>query len=216
VGPETDLVAYDAGNGAFAARLWWLARWLGHTRTAVLDGGYAAWVAGGGAIETGPPMHADAGSDAPGIGPVEAGPATASGAAQGAAAWLTSDEVAAALAAGTALLVDARAPERYAGEVEPLDTIAGHVPSARNFPFVQNLAADGRFQPKDALRERWLAFLQGTPPTAVIAMCGSGVTACHNLLALEHAGLRGAKLYAGSWSEWIRDPSRAVATGREP
>jgi thiosulfate/3-mercaptopyruvate sulfurtransferase len=211
VTPTTTLVAYDAGNGAFAARLWWLARWLGHTRAAVLDGGYAAWVAGGGAIETGPPVRAAM----PGGLPAEV---RDSGlvAARGAALWLSSDEVAAAVGTGRALLVDARAPERYAGTVEPLDTVAGHVPSARNFPYTQNLAADGRFLPQAALRERWLAFLQGRPATEVIAMCGSGVTACHNLLALEHAGLRGAKLYAGSWSEWIRDPSRAVATGSEP
>jgi thiosulfate/3-mercaptopyruvate sulfurtransferase len=215
VGATTGLVAYDAGNGAFAARFWWLARWLGHSNIAVLDGGFAAWVAGGGAIETGPPVHVDARADTP-PGAGDAAPAAPPGPTPGAAAWLSSDEVAAAIATGRALLVDARAPERYAGTFEPLDAHAGHVPSARNFPFLQNLAADGRFLAKDALRERWLSFLEGFPATSVIAMCGSGVTACHNLLALEHAGLRGAKLYAGSWSEWIRDPSRGVATGTEP
>jgi thiosulfate/3-mercaptopyruvate sulfurtransferase len=215
VGPATDVVAYDAGNGAFAARFWWLARWLGHRNVAVLDGGYAAWLAGGGAIETGPPVHAEAHADTP-AGASGALLAAAPGAAAGAAPWLSTDEVAAAIGTGRALLVDARAPERYAGTVEPLDAIAGHVPTARNFPFVRNLAADGRFLAKDALRERWLAFLDGFPATELISMCGSGVTACHNLLALEHAGLRGAKLYAGSWSEWIRDPSRGVATGSEP
>jgi thiosulfate/3-mercaptopyruvate sulfurtransferase len=212
VGAQTDLVAYDAGNGAFAARLWWLARWLGHSRTAVLDGGYAAWLAAGGAIETGPPVQVAA----PTAGDVvrTGGSARTAGAALALA--LTSEAVVEAIGAGRSLLVDARAPERFAGTVEPLDPIAGHVPSARNFPFTQNLAADGTFLAAAALRERWLAFLRGTPATAVIAMCGSGVTACHNLLALEHAGLPGAQLYAGSWSEWIRDPSRGVATGSEP
>jgi len=215
VGSTTELVAYDGGNGAFAARFWWLARWLGHSKVAVLDGGYAAWLARGGAIETGPPGYAEARVATP-TAARDAEPVAAHGAAAGAAAWLSSDEVTAAIGTGRALLVDARAPERYAGMVEPLDTIAGHVPSARNFPFSQNLGADGRFLAKDALRERWLAFLDGFPAAAVISMCGSGVTACHNLLALEHAGLHGAKLYAGSWSEWIRDPSRGVATGSDP
>jgi len=219
----SELVAYDAGNGAFAARFWWLARWAGHPRVAVLDGGFAAWVTDGGALETGAPVvpaadapTADAPTGDPPTAASEAGRAAAVLADPGAASWVSSDEVAAAIGAGRALLVDARAPERYAGTVEPLDPVAGHVPSARNFPFVQNLAADGRFLPETELRERWLAFLEGTAATEVIAMCGSGVTACHNLLALEHAGLRGAKLYAGSWSEWIRDPTRAVATGSAP
>jgi thiosulfate/3-mercaptopyruvate sulfurtransferase len=215
VGPATEVVAYDAGNGAFAARFWWLARWLGHSNVAVLDGGYAAWLAGGGVIETGPPVRVEARADTP-TGASDAVLAAAPRAAAGAAPWLSTDEVAAAIGTGRALLVDARAPERYAGTFEPLDTRAGHVPSARNFPFLQNLAADGRFLSATALRERWSAFLQGTAVTDVISMCGSGVTACHNLLALEHAGLHGAKLYAGSWSEWIRDPSRGVATGSEP
>jgi len=216
VAASTELVAYDAGNGAFAARLWWLARWAGHARVAVLDGGFAAWEAGGGAIDDRPPTHAySPAADVPVASddrPQEPG----SRAAGAGAAWLSSDEVAVAIGTGKALLVDARASERYAGAVEPLDSIAGHVPSARNFPYTQNLAADGRFLGKAALRDRWLEFLAGTPATEVIAMCGSGVTACHNLLALEHAGLRGAKLYAGSWSEWIRDPTRGVATGSEP
>ncbi len=204
---HTDLVAYDAGNGAFAARLWWLARWVGHSRASVLDGGYAAWLAAGGATEDGAPAPDAAQGNAPGgVAPPIAD----------AAIPLSTEAVAEAIGTGRSLLIDARAPERYAGTVEPLDTVAGHVPSARNFPFTQNLGSDGKFLPAAALRERWLAFLQGTPPTAVISMCGSGVTACHNLLALEHAGLHGARLYAGSWSEWIRDPSRGVAKGLEP
>jgi thiosulfate/3-mercaptopyruvate sulfurtransferase len=124
--------------------------------------------------------------------------------------------VVAALRSGRSLLVDARAPERYTGAVEPLDPVAGHVPSAHNYPFSRNLSADGRFLPVAELRRRWLAFLGARDPADVIAMCGSGVTACHNLLALEVAGLSGGKLYAGSWSEWIRDPSRGVARGETP
>jgi thiosulfate/3-mercaptopyruvate sulfurtransferase len=110
-------------------------------------------------------------------------------------------------------LVDARAPERFAGTVEPLDPVAGHVPGAVNHPFTGNLTEDGRFLPPGELRRRWLERLHGTQPSDAIMMCGSGVTACHNLLALEVAGLTGAKLYAGSWSEWIRDPQRPVARG---
>jgi thiosulfate/3-mercaptopyruvate sulfurtransferase len=110
-------------------------------------------------------------------------------------------------------LVDARAAERFAGTVEPIDAIAGHVPGAANHPFAENLAPDGRFLPAAELRRRWLKRLGDTPPSNVAAMCGSGVTACHNLLALEVAGLAGAKLYAGSWSEWIRDSSRPIARG---
>ncbi len=111
------------------------------------------------------------------------------------------------------LLIDARAAERYAGTVEPIDAVAGHIAGAVNHPFSANLAADGRFLPAPVLRQVWERQLAGRSPTQVAAMCGSGVTACHNLLSLEVAGLRGAKLYAGSWSEWIRDPHRPVARG---
>jgi thiosulfate/3-mercaptopyruvate sulfurtransferase len=111
------------------------------------------------------------------------------------------------------LLVDARSAERFAGRNETIDPVAGHVPGARNHPFVSNLGPDGRFLPPAELHQRWSTMLGSLPPSSVIAMCGSGVTACHHLLALEHAGLPGARLYAGSWSEWIRDPHRAVATG---
>ncbi len=200
IGDDTQIIAYDAGNGAFAARLWWLARWLGHPRVAVLDGGFGAWSAleyateSGDAAETPPPQPAFSARTRPD-------------------AWLTSAEVLAALRERGRLIVDARAPERFEGTIEPLDTRAGHIPSAVNFPFLRNLGLDGRFLAPAELRDRWLKFLAGTAPSAVIAMCGSGVTACHNLLAWEAAGLPGAKLYAGSWSEGIRDPARAVATG---
>ncbi|MGA2709719.1 MAG: sulfurtransferase [Steroidobacteraceae bacterium] len=200
IGDETQIIAYDAGNGAFAARLWWLARWLGHPQVAVLDGGFAAWTALG---------HATQSGDAPEIPQAMRG-ITARVVPD---AWLTSAQVVAALKDRRRLLVDARAPERFDGKVEPLDSVAGHVPGAVNFPFGRNLGPDGRFLAAAELRRLWLQFLGAAGASDVIAMCGSGVTACHNLLALETAGLPGAKLYAGSWSEWIRDPERAVATG---
>ncbi len=197
VSSDAQIVAYDAGNGSMAARLWWLARWLGLRRVAVLNGGFAAWLAAGGAVQAG-----------------ETQPLRRSFAARpDTSAYLTSAEVEDALRDPRRRLVDARAKERYTGEVEPIDPKAGHIPGALNYPFVQNLAADGRFHPPAELRRRWLEFLAGSSPTDVIAMCGSGVTACHNLLALEAAGLPGARLYAGSWSEWITDPRRGIATG---
>jgi thiosulfate/3-mercaptopyruvate sulfurtransferase len=125
------------------------------------------------------------------------------------AAWVAQGE----LQRGATLLIDARAADRFAGENETLDPVAGHVPGARNHPFADNLGADGRFLEPPELRRRWQATLQGVPAERVVTMCGSGVTACHNLLALEVAALPGAGLYGGSWSEWIRDPSHAVARG---
>jgi thiosulfate/3-mercaptopyruvate sulfurtransferase len=128
-------------------------------------------------------------------------------------AWLTSRQVDDLRARPGTLLVDARGAERFAGRNETIDPVAGHVPGARSRPFLDNLGADGRFLAPDELRRRWSMLLGSLPPSGVIAMCGSGVTACHNLLALEHAGFGGARLYAGSWSEWIRDPARPVAIG---
>jgi thiosulfate/3-mercaptopyruvate sulfurtransferase len=197
VDADRQIVAYDQGNGAYGARLWWLARWIGHARVAVLDGGIAAWRAAGLALESAVrvphPRNCVARAER--------------------AAWLTSEELSTARTRPGTLLVDARGAERFAGRNETLDPVAGHVPGARNHPFLGNLQHDGRFLPADALRRRWTTLLGSLPPSAVVAMCGSGVTACHNLLALEHAGLSGARLYAGSWSEWIRDPSRPIATG---
>lgn len=199
---QVQVVAYDQGPGTYAARLWWLLRWLGHTRVAVLDGGFAAWQRAGLPVTTEcaarPPRR------------FEARPA---------ADWVvTTEAIAAALAAGSLargepLLVDARGADRFAGENETIDPVAGHIPGAHSHPFAQNLDALGQFRSPDELRRAWTATLRGRPPAALVAMCGSGVTACHNLLALEVAGLPGAKLYAGSWSEWIRDPTRAVARG---
>ncbi len=194
IGNQTQVVAYDDANSSFAARLWWMLRWLGHDAVAVLDGGFKAWTAAGGAREAG-----------------EVVPAAEHFTARiRAESVVSTGEVERALRDGTALLVDARAAERFAGTVEPIDPVAGHVPGAVNHPFSVNLAADGRFLPTSTLEQRWRERLAGAPPDRLIAMCGSGVTACHHLLSLEAAGLPGGRLYAGSWSEWISDPRRPV------
>jgi thiosulfate/3-mercaptopyruvate sulfurtransferase len=172
----------------------------------VLDGGLRAWRAAGGALESGGT------TEAPDFGQ-PAAPAPYPTARIDPQALVGSDELVELLRQGRGLLVDARAPERFAGTVEPIDPVAGHVPGAVNHPFSANLAADGRFLPAAELGRRWRERLDGFSPADTIAMCGSGVTACHNLLAMQIAGLPGAKLYAGSWSEWIRDPQRPVARG---
>jgi len=197
IGNHTQVVAYDESNSSLAARLWWLLRWVGHDAVAVLDGGFKAWVARGGALSLSEAGEPPAGTAhfTPRADPH---------------AVLSTAEVERALEAGTALLVDARAAERFAGRVEPIDPLAGHVPGAVSHPFSQNLAADGRFLPAPELHRRWQERLAGRDPKSLVAMCGSGVTACHHLLSLEAAGLPGGKLYAGSWSEWIRDPRRPV------
>jgi thiosulfate/3-mercaptopyruvate sulfurtransferase len=197
---DTTVVAYDEASGAVAARLWWLLRWLGHERCAVLDGGFAAWQAAGGPLE----------QDAPRIAARRyelRQPAHD--------AVVATRDVAARVAAGD-LLLDARAAPRYRGEQEPIDPKAGHVPGARNRPFAANVTAAGVFRPAAELRAELTELLDGRDASRVIAMCGSGVTACHLLLALEAAGLGQGRLYAGSWSEWIRDPERPIRTGAEP
>jgi thiosulfate/3-mercaptopyruvate sulfurtransferase len=214
---DSQVIAYDDANGSVAARLWWMLRWVGHDAVAVLDGGFQAWRKQGGALQSGEPAPAATGAGHFTPRPGAAG--TGTGVDNGAALITTATlehmlfEPGAAHAppAPKPLLVDARAPERFAGTVEPIDPVAGHIPGAVNHPFAANLAADNRFLPAAELRQRWLERLAGTAPANLIAMCGSGVTACHNLLSLEVAGLPGATLYAGSWSEWIRDPRRAVA-----
>jgi thiosulfate/3-mercaptopyruvate sulfurtransferase len=200
------VIAYDSAGGAFAARLWWMLRAWGHAQVAVLDGGYPAWTAAGGATLAGEEPW---GGQPPAGGMSEPPPI---------AAWpvVTTTEVAELLHDPQRLLVDARAPERYFGSVEPIDSVAGHVPGAENHPFSLNLGADGRFLPAAELRRRWHATLAGRQPEHLVAMCGSGVTACHNLLSLAVAGVTGAKLYAGSWSEWIRDRRRPVAQQGPP
>ncbi|QEL64275.1 thiosulfate sulfurtransferase [Oryzomicrobium terrae] len=194
IGPETRVVAYDDGPGMFAARLWWLLRWLGHDRVAVLDGGLAAWKSAGHPLET--PRPEPISEHLP---------------------WRSAMDV---VSAGEVLenldrrafqLVDARAPDRFRGENETLDPVGGHIPGAINRFFRDNLAPDGTFKPAARLRQEWQTLLAGRDPARVVHQCGSGVTACHNLLAMEVAGLAGSRLYAGSWSEWVSDPARPVA-----
>jgi thiosulfate/3-mercaptopyruvate sulfurtransferase len=198
IGNETQVVAYDEANGSMAARLWWMLRWLGHGAVAVLDGGFKAWTAHGGALESGETAIHHAERFTARIDPK---------------AVVTTAELEQVLRDSNTVLVDARAPERYAGTMEPIDPVAGHIPGAVNHPFSANLGPDGRFLSAAELERRWRERLPGRDLENLVAMCGSGVTACHNLLSLEVAGLPGGKLYAGSWSEWIRDPRRPVARG---
>ncbi len=192
----TPVVAYDADNGSIAARAWWLLRWAGHRETAVLDGGYQAW------REEGRPVTTDEPTPEP--GDIEVHP--------GNMPVLDADQAAELATTGT--LLDARAPERYRGEVEPIDPRAGHIPGARNAPFSGHIAGDGRWHTPQALAERF-ANLQVDNGRQVGAYCGSGVTAASVVLALEVAGFDRPALYAGSWSHWCTDPDRPVATGEE-
>jgi thiosulfate/3-mercaptopyruvate sulfurtransferase len=198
VDDRTPVVAYDDTGGAYAARLWWMLRATGR-RAAVLDGGLAAW---DGPFETGPPPVRPRATFTPRPWPPEL--------------VARAEDVERARQDPEALVLDARAPERYRGEVEPLDPVAGHIPGARNAPYAANLhPSTGRFRPPEELRRRYRALGVGRA-REVVVYCGSGVTACHDLLALEVAGLPLARLYPGSWSEWVADPSRPVATGDEP
>lgn len=193
--PQTQVVAYDDGDGAHAARAWFLLRALGHEKVAVLDGGWKRWTTLGLPVDSKVPAPAHARYR----GEFDA------------ARLLDVEAVQARLAAG-GLLVDARAADRFRGENETIDRVAGHVPGAINRPYAQNLA-DGRFKTPAQLAEEFRALLGTHAPEETMVMCGSGVTACHHLLAMERAGLRGAKLFTGSWSGWIADPARSVATG---
>ena len=190
------VVAYDASGGVWAARAWWLLRWMGHGAVAVLDGGKPAWEAAGLPIETGEALPVPEGDFTPGD-PLVAGTVSA-------------DEVLANIEHGAAQVLDARDPSRFRGDPNPIDPVAGHIPGAKNRCFKDNLGADGRFRPAEELAADFTALLADKP---AILQCGSGVTACHNALAMEVAGLAGAKVYVGSWSEWICDPARPVATG---
>ncbi|MFY3138831.1 sulfurtransferase [Achromobacter xylosoxidans] len=199
VTPETLVVAYDASGGMYAAHLWWMLRWLGHDRVAVLDGGWQAWQAAGLPTSTEAAAPVQAGAPvtpaAPLVGSVDA------------------QAVLDNIARPAFTVIDARAANRYRGEVEPMDPVAGHIPGALNRPNGQNLQADGRFKDAAQLREEFTALLDGRDPKAIVHQCGSGITACHNLLSMEIAGLAGSRLYPGSWSEWCSDPSRPVAKG---
>ena len=197
VTPGTQVVALDRNGGMYAARLWWMLRWLGHPEVAVLDGGYKAWVAAGGEPQTEPVERvADAAPypDRPSlVGSI--------------------DVVELGRRLGQAMVLDARSAERFRGEKEPIDPVAGRIPGAFNRFHAANVLPGGLFKSAEALREELQALLGNRRPGEVIHACGSGVTACHNLLAMEHAGLSGSLLYPGSWSEWSADPARPIARG---
>jgi thiosulfate/3-mercaptopyruvate sulfurtransferase len=193
IAPTSQVVAYDQDSGMYAARLWWMLRFMGHDAVAVLDGGWAAWRGAGADLQPGRVTPT----------PTRFTPAPRD-------AWRL--DVAQVAAGGAGVLVDARAPDRFRGENETIDKVGGHIPGARNRWFLQNLTDDKRFKPPADLRAEWDACLAGTNASDVVMYCGSGVTACHNLLALEVAGLPGARIFPGSWSEWSADPTRPVET----
>lgn len=194
IGAATQVVVYDDAQGMIAGRLWWLLRWLGHARVALLDGGLPAWQAANQPLTPALPL----------LRPAQF-------VAELNDAMVDADYVKAFLQTSRMHLVDARSPDRFRGENETIDPVGGHIPGAVNRFFRDNLQADGRFKPADELRAEWLAVLAGAAPEAVVHQCGSGVSACHNLLAMEIAGLPGSRLYAGSWSEWCADPGRPFA-----
>ena len=196
IAPGHQVVLVDRQGGMVAARAWWMLRWIGHADAAVLDGGVDAWVRAGGALDATAPQDAAA-APYPDRAPL--------------VATVDADRLQATL--GRVRLLDARAGERFRGEVEPLDAQAGHIPGALNRFFKNNLETDGRFKPAATLRTEFEALLGNADSGQVVHQCGSGVTACHNLLAMEHAGLAGSTLYPGSWSEWSADTQRPVARG---
>jgi len=196
VGPDSQVVGYDSTGGTYGSRLWWMLRWIGHPRVAVLDGGWDAWQKAGFPVTSDPPRVT---------------PATVTARVDAQAA-VSVTHVEANIKSGECLVIDARANDRFHGQNETIDPVAGHIPGARNRFFKNNLDNTGRFKSAEALRVEWLDVLGGKSPRAVINQCGSGVTACHNALAMEIAGLTGSRLFAGSWSEWITDPARPIAT----
>ncbi len=193
--PQTQVVTYDAQGGPYASRAWWMLRWMGHQAVAMLDGGPTAWLSAGGSLEVGP------------VGLVDADVYPAS--PQPAMPTIDAQELQAQL--GHLCVLDARSAERFRGEVEPLDAVAGRIPGSTLRFFKDNLNADGSFKSAAALRSEFDAL--ATSAAQIVHQCGSGVTACHNLLAMAHAGIEGSRLYPGSWSEWCADPSRPVAVG---
>jgi len=197
IAPDSQVIVYDQDSGGWASRLWWSLRYLGHDAVALLDGGWAKWTQEGRPVATGEEHRTAAMFDAtprPGM-------------------QASVDEIASRIEDPGLLLVDARAPERFEGRTEPIDRAAGHIPGARNHFFKSNLAEDGTMLPAGRLRETFIRLLSGQEPARTVMYCGSGITACHNILAMEHAGLRGARLYPGSWSEWSSDPSRPIQKG---
>lgn len=196
--PGLVFVIYDASNGSFAARLWWMLRWIGARQVALLDGGYGKWLR-----ENRPVTTAEPAARAP----------VANQFLRQSGYTVEAGTVQSRIGDAAHLLIDARAPERFRGEVEPLDPVAGHIPGAINRFWQQNLNPDGTFKSREVLASEYSQLLAGRPPRAVVHQCGSGVTACHNLLAMEWAGLGGSQLYPGSWSEWCADAARPVATG---
>lgn len=195
IAPETQVVVYDDAGGAIAGRMWWLLRWVGHAAVAVLDGGLPKWV------REARPLSQECPAAARASHPVRPNDAL----------WISTADVETGLERKALQVVDARDPDRFAGRVEPLDAKAGHIPGSRNLPFRSNLNADGTFLSRADLRARFAALSETAGP--VCHSCGSGVTACHNLLAMAHAGLEPGRLYVGSWSAWIRDPQRPIAAG---
>lgn len=196
IGPATQVVAYDADSSTYAARLWWLLRWMGHEAVAVLDGGYARWCREGYPVRDGTePFSAANFNGAPREG-----------------SSLTVLDVMNGLHLPTRLLVDSRSNDRYHGINETIDRTGGHIPGATNYFFMQNMTPEKTFKTPEELNAKWASLLNGRDPGELVVYCGSGVTACNNLLALEHAGLSGARLYPGSWSEWSADPARPIAT----
>lgn len=198
INADSDVVLYDDGPGAYAARAWWLLAWLGkRDGVFILDGGLKAWHAAGLPLSLDPPGKE---------------PGNFTGQPDDSLV-LTAEQLQARLGEPSLTLIDARAEARFRGEVEPIDPVAGHIPGAQCAAFNENLGPDGRFLPAEQLKQRFTEKLQGRPPESLVAYCGSGVTACHNLFALCLAGYPLGALYAGSWSEWITDPGREVATG---
>lgn len=197
IGPGKEVVVYDQGGGVFASRVWWMLRWLGFEDVAVLDGGYAKWSGEGrvvseeGTVPT--PVEFRVGKVTPTVDVTG---------------------IAGSLARRALFIVDARGGDRFRGESEPMDPVAGHIPGARNRPYTENLGPGNTFKPAAELRQEFETFLDGASVDTVVHQCGSGVSACHNILAMEVAGLTGTRLYPGSWSEWCADPARPVSIGK--
>jgi thiosulfate/3-mercaptopyruvate sulfurtransferase len=197
IGNTTQVVVYDDTFGAMASRLWWLLRWMGHDKVALLDGGLPAWIRKKLPLTTEYPS-------------IESKTFTPTLRNEMVVDMPTMETI---VDGGESVIVDARAEERFTGEVEPLDKVAGHIPGSLNLPFEDNLDLDGTFMSKEEMQELYKEILGDKDGSHTIMMCGSGVTACHNLVAMEIAGFTGARLYAGSWSEWITNPDHEVATG---